>query len=170
MARRLCSLSRWHCWSGWPRSSRVLASPWSCPTACWRRAIVPCVEDEPDEVTPAPSACAPADRGGGRWPNPTWAALLQRRFGCDVLACPRCPGRLTLVALMRDPAVIGRILRHLGFPDAVPPMRPARAPPPAVGGRRRACEGARRLKRPRTDMAWVRRGWVPGRAGGVPRA
>ena len=26
--------------------------------------------------------------------------------------------------------MIGRILRHLGLPTAVPPLRPARAPPP----------------------------------------
>ncbi len=50
-------------------------------------------------------------------------------FGFDVLACPRCPGRLTLVALIRETTVILRILRHLGLPDEVPVMRPARDPP-----------------------------------------
>ncbi len=54
---------------------------------------------------------------------------MQRRFGFDVLACPRYPGRLTLVALIRDPAVISRILRHLGLSDVVPTLRPAREPP-----------------------------------------
>ncbi len=34
-----------------------------------------------------------AARSRGR-PNPTWAALMQRSFGIDVLACPSCGGRL----------------------------------------------------------------------------
>jgi len=54
---------------------------------------------------------------------------MQRRFGFDVLACPRCAGRMTLVALIRDAAVVARILRHLHLPDGVPVMRPAREPP-----------------------------------------
>jgi hypothetical protein len=29
--------------------------------------------------------------GGGR--SQAWAALMQRAFGLDVLACPRCDGR-----------------------------------------------------------------------------
>jgi hypothetical protein len=46
-----------------------------------------------------------------------------------VLACPRCSGRLRLIALIEDAAVIGQILRHLGLPDTIPSPRPARAPP-----------------------------------------
>ena len=61
--------------------------------------------------------------------NRTWADLMQRSFGCDVLACPRCPGRLRLVALIRAPDVVGRILRHLGLPDTVPTRRRARDAP-----------------------------------------
>ena len=33
------------------------------------------------------------------------------------------------MALIQEPAVILRILRHLGLPEAVPVMRPARDPP-----------------------------------------
>jgi len=44
-----------------------------------------------------------------------------------VLACPRCGGRLRLVAVIEGAAVIGRILRHLGLPTEVPAPRPARA-------------------------------------------
>jgi hypothetical protein len=82
--------------------------------------------DTDGEVTP------PAEGRGGRW-----AALMQRTFGFDVLACPRCGGRLRLMALIQDAAVIGRILRHLGLPDRIPTPRPARAPPAATtaGGR-----------------------------------
>ncbi len=60
-----------------------------------------------------------------------WAALMQRTFGFDVLACPRCGGRLRLIALIEDAAVVGRILRHLGVTTEVPAPRPARAPPRA---------------------------------------
>lgn len=47
--------------------------------------------------------------------------------GCAT--CPRCAGRLKLLALIQDGAVIRRILHHLGLPNVVPEMRPSRAPP-----------------------------------------
>ncbi len=78
---------------------------------------------------PAATACVAADDpDSGRPRNRGWADLMQRSFGFDVLACPRCPGRLTLVALIQEPTVILRILRHLGLPNTVPVMRPARDP------------------------------------------
>ena len=59
-----------------------------------------------------------------------WASLMQRTFGFDVLACPRCGGRLRLIALIEQAAVMQRMLQHLGLPTDVPVPRPARAPPP----------------------------------------
>jgi hypothetical protein len=47
----------------------------------------------------------------------------------DVLACPRCGGRLRLIALIEEAPVIDRILRHLGLPTETTAPRPARAPP-----------------------------------------
>ena len=58
---------------------------------------------------------------------------MERTFGCDVLACPRCGGRLRVIALIEEAAVIGRILRHLGVPAEIPAPRPARAPPLPAG-------------------------------------
>ena len=58
-----------------------------------------------------------------------WAELMRRTFELDVLACPRCGGRLRVVALVEHAAVVQRILRHLGLPAEVPEPRPARAPP-----------------------------------------
>jgi hypothetical protein len=58
-----------------------------------------------------------------------WADLMRRAFGFDVLACPRCGGRLRLIALIDESAVTQRILRHLGLPTEVPEARSARAPP-----------------------------------------
>lgn len=57
------------------------------------------------------------------------AELMQRSFGFDVLACPRCAGRMSLVALIHVPAVVERILRHLGLPAEVLRLRPSRDPP-----------------------------------------
>ena len=58
-----------------------------------------------------------------------WAELMRRTSGFDVLACPRCGGRLRLVALIDQARVIERILRHLSLPTEIPEARPARAPP-----------------------------------------
>jgi uncharacterized protein YbaR (Trm112 family) len=58
---------------------------------------------------------------------------MARTFGFDVLACPRCGGRLRLLALIEEAAVIERILRHLGLPTEIPATRPARAPPLRMG-------------------------------------
>jgi hypothetical protein len=63
---------------------------------------------------------------------------MQRTFGFDVLGCPRCGGRLWLVALNEEAAVIGAILRHLGVPAEIPARRPARAPPLPLTEARRA--------------------------------
>jgi hypothetical protein len=54
---------------------------------------------------------------------------MQRTFGLDLLACPRCGGRLRLMALIEEAAVIKRILEHLGLPAEIPAPRPARPPP-----------------------------------------
>jgi hypothetical protein len=58
-----------------------------------------------------------------------WAELMMRTFAVDVLCCPRCSGRLRLVALMTEPKEIGRYLRALGEPTEVPQRSPARGPP-----------------------------------------
>ena len=44
-----------------------------------------------------------------------------------MLACPRCGGRLRVLAAVQDPAVVRAILSHLGLaPD---PASPGPAPP-----------------------------------------
>jgi hypothetical protein len=47
----------------------------------------------------------------------------------EVLACPRCGGRMRLVATIDRRAAIDRILRHFDLPTDLPVPRPARAPP-----------------------------------------
>jgi hypothetical protein len=55
---------------------------------------------------------------------------MRRGLDIDSLECPRkCGGRLRFVATIEEPAVIARILRHLGLPTARVCPAPARAPP-----------------------------------------
>ena len=60
----------------------------------------------------------------------TWAQRLRRVFAIDIDTCQRCGGRLRVIASIEEPAVIERILKHLGG-EAVPvdPAHPTRAPP-----------------------------------------
>jgi hypothetical protein len=81
---------------------------------------------EPEVRPEAPVAATRSPRGPS---NLLWAQLMQRSFGFDVLACPRCGGRLRLIALIDEPGVIRRILSHPGLPTEVPAARPSRAPP-----------------------------------------
>jgi hypothetical protein len=41
---------------------------------------------------------------------------MRRAVDLDVLRCPRCAGRMQLIATIEDPGVIQRILSHLGLP------------------------------------------------------
>jgi hypothetical protein len=58
-----------------------------------------------------------------------WATLLKRVYKVDILECPRCHGRLTLLAAISDPPVVKRILEHLQLPSEPPRPAPARPPP-----------------------------------------
>ena len=88
------------------------------------------------EVVPGGRA-ADVARAAGDLPRPDdaimrgwrWADLMRRVFAFDVLACPRCGGRLRLMALIEASAVSARILRHLQLPAGAPAARPSRAPP-----------------------------------------
>jgi hypothetical protein len=44
---------------------------------------------------------------------------MRRAVDPDVLRCPRCAGRMRRIATIDDPAVIQRILAHLGLPGAL---------------------------------------------------
>ena len=86
-------------------------------------------------VLPEPTAAlAPTPDGAREQTKPrawTWADLMHRAFGIDVLACPNCGGRLRLIATLHDPAVIGKILAHLSrsgqSPGPAPPASGAAA-------------------------------------------
>ena len=111
-----------------PRINLILYYGVLAPRAALRQAVVSAPAHGDSGASDAPRACTHGGRVGRR-PNRAWAELMERSFGFDVLACPRCAGRMTLVALIRDAAVVGRILRHLGLSDVVPAPRAGRAPP-----------------------------------------
>jgi hypothetical protein len=78
---------------------------------------------------------------GDRHRRLTWAQRLKRVFACfgvaslawiDIEVCRRCGGKLRVIASIEEPAVIARILDHLGRDGESPnPANPSRAPPQA---------------------------------------
>jgi Putative transposase len=78
-------------------------------------------------IVPAPPESEPADEDAHGAPARTgWARLLKRVFGIDIEPCPQCGGALKIIAAIDDPAVMVRILTHLGLPARAPPRSPAR--------------------------------------------
>src|SRR5437867_549316 len=57
--------------------------------------------------------------------NYSWAELLQRVFSVDVLECPKCSGRMRILAAMNPPEGIWKILDCLGIPSRAPPIAAA---------------------------------------------
>ena len=58
---------------------------------------------------------------------------MRRAFERDVLACPRCGGRMRLLATIEDPRTIRRILAHRRLPPEGPDPSPSRPPPGTTG-------------------------------------
>jgi putative transposase len=96
----------------------------------WRARVV--AYGAPPEVAPAIAGATPNEDDGPtsapvarHW---AWAALMRRAFDIDVLACPRCGGRLPLIATVEDPGAIRAILDALaGSRELV-----GRPPPPTA--------------------------------------
>ena len=114
-----------------PRINLILYHGVLAPRAAWRALVVGHQEaagpgDGGTDRALDPSAPSGRPRGAG---GALWADLMRRSFGFDVLTCPRCGGRLRLIALIEEASVIQRIRRHLGLPTEIPDPRPARAPP-----------------------------------------
>jgi hypothetical protein len=76
--------------------------------------------DEPRELDPS---------GLPRLGHLPWAVLLKRVFLVDVLECPKCQGRMTILAAVTPPASVRRVLDHLGLPSEAPRLRAAPPPP-----------------------------------------
>jgi len=90
------------------------------PHARWRSDVVAYGRME----RARPRDVRTGDRGAPRPRYWTWALLMRRAFDLDVLRCPRCAGRMQLIATIDDPAVVQRILANLGLPGAREDPRP----------------------------------------------
>jgi hypothetical protein len=64
-------------------------------------------------------------------PRVDWASLLRRSFSVDV-QCPKCKGRLRVLAVITERDPISRILAHVGMPTQAPPIARARDPSEAL--------------------------------------
>jgi hypothetical protein len=106
-----------------PRINLVLYAGVLAPNAKLRKSAV-------RYARPAPMPEPPATETQTRDERESWSALMKLTFGLDVLACPRCGGRMQHVATILDGRVARRILGHLKLPARAPPELPAREPPP----------------------------------------
>ena len=82
----------------------------------------------------AHAGAGPGERGGrpsgtGERMPPVGGALGARTFAVDVLACPKCHGRMRLLAMVEEPANVARFLAAMGEPTEVPRRSPGRGPP-----------------------------------------
>ncbi len=130
-----------------PRTHAVRYHGVFAPNAKVRARVVPAGEDpgtrrpastdpvarplssEAPPLTAAPPASRPARGRSYRVP---WAELLEKVFAVDVLACPRCDGRLEVIAFITQPSVARQILDHLGLCSQAPPVPPVAAAAPAA--------------------------------------
>ena len=67
-------------------------------------------------------------------PRIDWARLLRRSLDVDVLNCPKCAGRLRVIAAITERASVQRVLAHLGLPTEAPSVARARDPTDDVEG------------------------------------
>jgi hypothetical protein len=108
-----------------PTVNLVLYHGLLAPHARCRSQVVRYGRPAPDSNAHELEASPRAAGTPGAWP---WAALMRRVFDLDVLACPRCGGRLLVIATVQDPLAVQAILAHLGRSRAPEPPGPA---PPA---------------------------------------
>jgi len=104
---------------------------WRPDVVAYQRARSSRATDPNATTTGAGAGAEPASEKPRYW---TWAALMRRAFDIDVLRCPHCAGRMRLIATIEDPAVIARILAHLGLSGSRdgPGPAPSAAAPPAA--------------------------------------
>jgi Putative transposase len=119
-----------------PETNLLICHGLLAPPARWRERVVAYgrVALEPTASTRPPATGLEGAPAKSRWRAGSWAGLMHRAFAIDVLTCPHCGGRLRLIATLHDPAVIRKILAHVGTASAWPspspvPPRPSSPPP-----------------------------------------
>jgi hypothetical protein len=106
------------------------------PAAKWRRLIVPessssaAIESAKQRETATSAVSAAISYAASPGPcrhgrNYTWAERMRRVFALDVLECPRCLGRMKILAAIHSPDALRKILDCLGLPSRAPPVEPA---------------------------------------------
>jgi hypothetical protein len=91
------------------------------PHARWRPDVVAYRRAETGGGTEGGAAMGGTGTGRGGAAKPrywTWAALMRWAFDLEVLRCPRCAGRMRLLATIDDPVVLQKILAQVGLPSA----------------------------------------------------
>jgi hypothetical protein len=80
----------------------------------------PCDGEEEEPLVHLPQGPPPCSRL-------PWSELLRRTFGEQILSCPQCvTGTLSVIAVITDPLVVLKVLRHLKLPAELPSTRPVR--------------------------------------------
>ena len=62
-------------------------------------------------------------------PSKKWRDVILKVWHTDPLICPHCQHKMRVIAVIDQPAVIEKILRHLGLWGGPSPKRASRAPP-----------------------------------------
>ena len=111
-----------------PRINLILYHGVLAPNAKLRREVVAYRRDGERAVSAAPEASSALPSPASNlepaakpryW---SWADLMRRTFEIDVLCCPKCNGRMRVLATITEPRTISAILDHI--------ERKGRAPPP----------------------------------------
>ncbi|NRB42390.1 MAG: transposase [Pseudomonadales bacterium] len=53
----------------------------------------------------------------------SWAERLKRVFNIDIEVCNKCGGKVKIIACIKDPLIIDKVLTHLGLnEEIIPPV------------------------------------------------
>jgi Putative transposase len=132
--------------------------------------------DLPPATTGVPTAAAASDPPDAKEPprrekprDWKWADLMRRVFDLDVLECPRCGGRMSVIATIEAADVLRKILAHLRLPTDPPAPLPARPPALAAPSLPRHPGLTAPLGAARAGVCPDPDGWTPPGAPGRPR-
>jgi hypothetical protein len=122
-----------------PRFNLVRYHGVLAPAAALRSLVVPESEHTPEahrgclarRQAPTTDSGNAEGKRRSRPRNYSWAELMKRVFLIDVLECPRCGGRMRILAAINPPEAIRKILECLRLASRPPPI--ASATPPKAG-------------------------------------
>jgi hypothetical protein len=115
-----------------PRSHLVRYHGILGPAARDRARVVPQPPPYQPESAPQGNGATSREIDASRIPGfrrTSWAVLLKRVFLVDALACPKCDGRMKILAVITNPDSVRAILDNLGIPSEAPRCHRARSPP-----------------------------------------